>query len=872
MKKILSISIVLLLFATPLLAEHIKGGELFYAYLGDGTTAGTSRYQLTLKLYIDCKATNPGQLNDNIPLTIFDKANNAQIGPSVIAPMTDEQFLQFDPSSNPCIGNPPTDVCYRVRWYSITVTLNNNISGYTISYQRCCRINNIINLVDPSNVAGATYTCDIPGNNILPTGYKNSSPQFDANDVAAICANSGFTYSFAANEPDGDSLSYQLCSAFTGATASAPNPNDAAPPPYVPLSYSGGFSGSTPLGGQAFINSSTGLITGIAPGITGQYVITACVSEYRNGKLINVHRKDIHVSVSNCIPLKALLNPDYAYCDDLNVSFKNEQLNPAGARYIWTYGDGSKSDTTSDPQGRVNHQYADTGVYNVKLKVILAGGQCVDSTTTKARVFPGFFPGFTVTGTCVLLPLQFTDTTSSRYGVASKWRWAFGDETTTADTSRIKNPTWKYGSIGFKTIQLIVESSKGCIDTVTKQVEVRDKPPIGLPFKDTLICSIDTLQLRANGNGIFSWTPNTNILNSGSSTPLVFPKQTTWYKVQLNENGCINNDSIRVRVVDVVSLFAGLDTTICQTDTIQLRPVSDGLQYIWSPSTRLNNISVKSPLASPQNTITYRVRAIIGKCFAEDDITIRTVPYPSSLVVPDTTICYEDTATLRGSMNGSRFVWSPASTLSTTNSLTPQAFPLQTTVYNLSVFDTLGCPKPGISRVTVTVRNKILAFAGKDTAVVIGQPLQLRGTGADFYQWSPPLFLNNPGIQNPIAILSDNFSYTLKAFTQEGCFALDTINIKVFKTAPDIFVPNAFAPTGRNRILRPIPVGISRIDYFRVYNRWGQLVFQTSESGKGWDGTIAGKIQDSGTFAWTVQGVDYTGKVIIKKGTAILIR
>lgn len=872
MKKILSISIVLLLFASPLLAEHIKGGELFYAYLGDGTTAGTSRYQLTLKLYIDCKATNPGQLDDRVPLTIFDRANNAQIGASVIAPMTDEQFLQFDPASNPCIGNPPTDVCYRVRWYSVTVTLTNNISGYSISFQRCCRINNIVNLVDPSNAVGATYTCDIPGNNILPTGYKNSSPQFVANDVAAICANSSFTYSFAADEADGDSLSYQLCSGFRGASQTTPNPADAAPPPYAPLSYNGGFSGSTPLGGQASINSSTGLITGIAPGITGQYVITACVSEYRNGKLINVHRKDIHVSVSNCIPLKALLNPDYAYCDDFNVSFRNEQLNPAGARYIWSYGDGSNPDTTSDPQGRVSHQYADTGVYTVKLKVILAAGQCVDSTTTKARVFPGFFPGFTVTGTCVLLPLQFTDTTSSRYGAASKWRWAFGDETTTADTSRIKNPTWKYGSIGFKTVQLIVESNKGCIDTVTKQVEVRDKPPIGLPFKDTLICSIDTLQLRATGNGIFSWTPNYNILNSGSSTPLVFPKQTTWYNVQLNENGCVNNDSIRVRVVDVVSLFAGPDTTICQTDTIQLRPVSDGLQYIWSPSTRLNSITVKSPLASPQNTITYRVRAIIGKCFAEDDITIKTVPYPSSLVVPDTTICYEDTATLFGSMNGSRFVWSPTSTLSTTNSLTPLAFPLQTTVYTLSVFDTLGCPKPGVSRVTVTVRNKILAFAGKDTAVVVGQPLQLRGTGADFYQWAPPLFLNNPVIQNPIAILNDNFSYTLKAFTAEGCFALDTINIKVFKTAPDIFVPNAFAPTGRNRILRPIPVGISRIDYFRVYNRWGQLVFQTSESGKGWDGTIAGKIQDSGTFAWTVQGVDYTGKVIIKKGTAILIR
>ena len=112
----------------------------------------------------------------------------------------------------------------------------------------------------------------------------------------------------------------------------------------------------------------------------------------------------------------------------------------------------------------------------------------------------------------------------------------------------------------------------------------------------------------------------------------------------------------------------------------------------------------------------------------------------------------------------------------------------------------------------------------------------------------------------------------MEAFTEEGCFATDTINIKVFKTQPDIFVPNAFAPGGRNRILRPIPVGISEFAYFRVYNRWGQLVFHTTEAGRGWDGTIAGKNQDAGTYVWMVRGKDYTGKTISKKGTAVLIR
>lgn len=112
----------------------------------------------------------------------------------------------------------------------------------------------------------------------------------------------------------------------------------------------------------------------------------------------------------------------------------------------------------------------------------------------------------------------------------------------------------------------------------------------------------------------------------------------------------------------------------------------------------------------------------------------------------------------------------------------------------------------------------------------------------------------------------------MNTFTVEGCFAMDTIHIKVFKTKPDIFVPNAFAPNGRNTLLRPVPVGISKLEYFRVYNRWGQLVFHTTQPGKGWDGTISGKLQDGGVYVWMVQGKDYTGKIVAKKGTAVLIR
>ena len=872
MKRIACVIFIWMGILHNLRAEHIKGGELYYEYLGPGGTANTSQYRVTLKLYIDCDAMNPGQLDNQIPLTIFSKLDNSQVGNAVIAQMVDEKYISYDSNPNPCIENPPKDVCYRIRWFSTTITLPNSTRGYVISYQRCCRVIDIINLVAPSNNFGATYMCEIPGTDQFPDAYINNSPLFKTNDVAAICVNSGFTFSFIADERDGDSLSYALCSGFAGGSRGNASPQNAAPPPYTELPFAPGFSGSSPLGGQASIDINTGLITGIAPGVIGQYVITACAYEYRQGKLINIHRKDIHVAVSDCIPLKALLKPDYSYCDDLNVTFKNEQVNPSGAKYIWNFGDGSQPDTTTDPEGKVIHAYADTGVYNIKLKVLLAGGQCVDSTTTKAKVFPGFNVGFTVTGTCILLPIEFTDTTVARYGNPIKWKWEFGDETTQADTSLTSTASWKYSTTGLKKVKLTVESSKGCIKTVSGDVEVREKPPIGLPFRDTLICDIDTLQLQSRGNGIYSWIPAYNIIDANTAQPLVFPKNTTWYTVQLNENGCVNKDSVRVRVTDRVNLNAGADTTICAGDPIRLTPQTDGLQFRWTPADHLNNATIKNPIASPPVTTTYTLRSMIGKCFIEDQVTITAVPYPSVFAGKDTIICFGDTAQLQAIMDGTQFRWSPVNTLLNSNSLNPRAFPLSTTAYLLSVFDNKGCPKPGVDTVVVTVRPKIKAFAGNDTSIVTGQPLQLNGSGAPLFQWVPSAFLNDPNIQNPTAILNDDYSYVMRTFYPDGCFATDTINIRVFKTSADIFVPNAFVPGGKNKVLRPILVGMATLSYFRIYNRWGQLVFQTSASGHGWDGTLGGQPQASGTYVWIAQGTDYTGKLVLRKGTAILIR
>ena len=164
--------------------------------------------------------------------------------------------------------------------------------------------------------------------------------------------------------------------------------------------------------------------------------------------------------------------------------------------------------------------------------------------------------------------------------------------------------------------------------------------------------------------------------------------------------------------------------------------------------------------------------------------------------------------------------------------------------------------------------------------MVAEQPLQLQATSndpnPDVYQWSPSTGLNNPDIANPVGVYSADpatVTYLVKATDTLGCFATATVTVTIARSKPDIFVPNAFTPgTVSNNIFRPVCYGVSSLEYFRVYNRLGQLVYSTTRMGQGWDGRVQGKLQESNTYIWMVQGTDYTGRPIFKKGTMILIR
>lgn len=871
MKK-LFLSIIISLFSITAFANHITGGEMYYILTEQSGNNYT--YHVVLKLYRDCNAPpDAAQLDAAAAIGIYNNSTFALTWSRSIT-MTRRTELSLD-NPNPCINNPPI-VCYEVGYYEFDVTLPGVANGYTIAYQRYSRINGINNLLSPSNTVGATYTAQIPGTSVRADGPSNNSARFIGEDRVIVCANNAFTYDFGASDPDsedpdkGDSLSYAFCTAYTGGSANSAAPNPPAGPPYTSVPYRPPYSPSFPLGDRVAINPRTGLVTGIAPPV-GIYVVTVCVTEYRKGVAIAIQRKDLQIKVGDCSLTTPALDPQYITCDGYNLTFSNYNNNPLIKSYEWSFGDGSMS-TAPTP----THTFADTGIYQVKL-VVNRGELCSDSAIALAKVYPGFFPDFTVRGVCIDKSTQFLDASSTAYGVIDSWKWNFGDPSTASDVSTEQNPTYTYTQTGIKRVWFTVTSNKGCIDTIYKDVTIFDKPPLQVLPKDTLICNGDNVQLNAIGNGTFSWTPNTNIINANTAAPTVNPATTTNYVVSLDDNGCINTDTVRVRVVDFVTLNAMADTVICATDSVQLGAVTDGLRYSWTPSANMNDPNLLRPTVLPAATTTYQITATIGHCVATDAVTVTLVPYPGVNAGADTTICFDTKAQLHASIVGNSFTWSPSSSLDNPNSLNPVASPRGTTQYILTVRDNLGCPKPSRDTMVVNVLPKINAFAGRDTAVVIGQRLQFNASGGVGYLWTPSTALSNNTIQNPNATYDGSFDsirYKLIVANDVGCTDSAYVTVKIFKTMPKVFVPTAFTPNGdgKNDYLRPIAVGISKFDYFRIYNRWGQLVYSSTDTETGWNGKIGGREQGTGTFVWLVRATDFTGKVFFDKGTVTLIR
>ena len=858
--------------AAPLRADHISGGEISYRLLRVEGTDYT--YRVTLKLYKRCGSSRT--FNTPTAISIFARADGRRIR-DVIAPLTRTETIAIT-NPDPCISNPPV-VCYDIGYYDFDISLFASADGYLLSSQVNFRVNNIVNLVPGYSFVGALYTAEIPGNANDISAPGNTSAQFTGSDLEVICAGQPFQYSFAATDADRDSLRYSFCAAYNSVSGSSPfGVEPTGPPPYQPVPYGGEFNGGQPLGPGVTIDAATGLVSGVAPA-AGTYIISVCVEEWRNGRVKATQRKDLQLNVANCGLTTASLLPEYQLCGATNtLTVANQSTSTLIRAYVWRLTTLAGKQVASYSSPVLVHSFTDTGLYRLTL-VINPGEACSDSTTSLVRVYPGLQAAYQAGSLCTGRPTRFTNNSSTQYGQLNYWHWQFGDATRNgADSSRLPSPTYAYPQPGTKRVQLVVGNTLGCRDTLVRLLDISNNPSLQLAFTDTLICLGDTLTLRSQASGQLSWSPATAMQGSNTATPRVWPTTTTTYTAQLNDEGCTNTDSVRVRVVPAVSLRPMPDTTICLGDALPLQLQTNALQFSWQPTQGLNNPGLAQPVARPgPGSTTYTVVARIGGCSAQASLQVTTVPYPTAQAGPDTLVCFNTPALLTATTNGQRVQWQPASLVYNASALSTMAKPATTTTFVLQAFDTRGCPKPGVDSITVVVLPAVVATANTDTAVVTGQPLQLQASGGTRYQWQPAAYVSNAGIANPVASFtspSQGILFTLKAFNEAGCADSVRFTVRVFAGPATVYVPTGFTPNGNglNEVLRPVLAGVTQLHYFRVYNRYGQLVYSTRTPGHGWDGRINGQPQPGGAYVWALQAQDYTGRLLKQQGTAVLIR
>ncbi|WP_301929042.1 gliding motility-associated C-terminal domain-containing protein [Ferruginibacter sp.] len=312
----------------------------------------------------------------------------------------------------------------------------------------------------------------------------------------------------------------------------------------------------------------------------------------------------------------------------------------------------------------------------------------------------------------------------------------------------------------------------------------------------------------------------------------------------------------------------------CQYDiaeTLHAAGITEGGRLLWyrtdTGGTASSIPSIPSTLAAGVNH--YFVSQVSGACEgprAMLAVTVHTKP----TLGPDKNlkICFGDTLNLAGQYNTAGF------TGTWTINQQPLTLPGSVTgagSYQLIVKTNQGCLDT--ATVNLDVLPKVIAGAGKDDNAEYNAPYQLNGTGNGQFEWSPPEQLSNPFIANPTVKLTADETFTLTVKNELGCTAHDTVKLRVLK-GPGFYVPNAFSPNGDglNDRFRPTAVGISNLEYFRIFNRYGDIVFETSNVGEGWDGTYKGIKQNIGNYVWMIKGTDRLGRVKMLKGNVVLVR
>ena len=493
---------------------------------------------------------------------------------------------------------------------------------------------------------------------------------------------------------------------------------------------------------------------------------------------------------------------------------------------------------------------------------------------------------------------------SSSTNPSYSWNFAGGASSLISNNPPSYNVNWTNagpGSINPQVSLVLVQD--GCSsDTFKSVLTIYPNPIAKLSANPMATCpqvpvGVSAAMCITNaGGGAVSYNWN---FTGGSAAPGsgVGPQNVSWVNgtpgnitqkvyLQLTQNGCNSNtDSVLILIhPKPISSFTISPNIICSGGISNftfngVTNSSGGLvNYTWNfdgggavPGTGVGPHTVG--YVSPSNTSVHQTSLIITQdgCSDTSNQNITVTPQPNPVIKGNHTFCLGETVMLTLSPTGFPTVhWSNGGSTDT-------IFVKQEGNYFVNISDAAGCS--GNTSFKLEGFAAPTANAGVDTTIFEGVSIQLNSNssyGADLFAWSPPTGLSNTTSPNPICTVDKTTSYQL-VYTNSTTNCSDTDEVViVVKPCEEIMVPNAFTPNGdgyNDYFMILNPDKFYNLLHFRIYNRWGELLYQTNDKNAlGWDGKFNGINQEAGTYVYSIVANCTGNKKVSLKGDVTLVR